>query len=60
MPRLTAIPPGCAFHPRCPKAFARCKLDRPELIPVDESMAACWLYAGESQTDGRDDGSDHA
>ncbi len=25
MPRLTAIPPGCAFNPRCPQAFERCR-----------------------------------
>src|SRR5262249_39162710 len=24
MPRLTAIPSGCAFHPRCPRAFGPC------------------------------------
>ena len=31
MPRLSAIPPGCAFHPRCPYAFDRCRVERPEL-----------------------------
>ncbi len=44
MPRLTAIPPGCAFNPRCPKAFDRCLRARPELIPVGSTEAACWLY----------------
>jgi peptide/nickel transport system ATP-binding protein len=44
MPRLTAIPSGCAFHPRCPKVFGRCRVERPNLIPVDRSEAACWLY----------------
>ena len=44
MPRLTAIPPGCAFNPRCPKAFARCRSERPELVPVGSARAACWLY----------------
>ena len=29
MPRLNAIPPGCAFNPRCPKRFARCVVERP-------------------------------
>src|SRR5437660_7892748 len=33
MPRLTAIPGGCAFHPRCPHAFAPCPIARPELRP---------------------------
>jgi peptide/nickel transport system ATP-binding protein len=44
MPRLTEIPPGCAFHPRCPHAFARCPRERPELIPAGRSQVACWLH----------------
>jgi peptide/nickel transport system ATP-binding protein len=44
MPRLTAIPPGCAFNPRCPKRFARCETERPELLPVGSAQASCWLY----------------
>ena len=48
MPRLTDIPSGCAFHPRCPKAFERCRTARPELVPVESSQAACWLYPEEA------------
>ncbi len=44
MPRLTAIPPGCPYNPRCPKVFDRCRVDRPGLMPARETMAACWLY----------------
>jgi peptide/nickel transport system ATP-binding protein len=44
MPRLTEIPPGCPFHPRCPEAFGRCRQARPELMPVGHSAAACWLH----------------
>jgi peptide/nickel transport system ATP-binding protein len=44
MPRLTATPNGCAFNPRCPKVFDRCKLELPELVPARGSLAACWLY----------------
>jgi len=44
MPRLTEIPPGCAFHPRCEKAFDRCSRERPELMPAGTSQAACWLH----------------
>jgi peptide/nickel transport system ATP-binding protein len=44
MPRLNAIPPGCAFNPRCPKRFARCTAERPALMPADTSEAACWLH----------------
>jgi peptide/nickel transport system ATP-binding protein len=45
MPRLTAIPDGCAFNPRCPKVFDRCRVERPDPIRVDGREVACWLYA---------------
>src|SRR5512145_451527 len=45
MPRLNAIPPGCAFNPRCPRRFARCLEERPDLLPAGSSRAACWLHA---------------
>jgi peptide/nickel transport system ATP-binding protein len=45
MPRLTEIPSGCPFHPRCPHAFGRCPRERPELMSVDRSQVACWLHA---------------
>ncbi len=45
MPRLTAIPSGCAYHPRCPQAFERCRRERPELLAADATRAACWLHA---------------
>jgi peptide/nickel transport system ATP-binding protein len=48
MPRLNAIPRGCAFNPRCPKVFGRCRAERPELLPADETRAACWLYEPDS------------
>lgn len=44
MPRLTAIPDGCAFNPRCPKAFDRCFTDRPDPMPHGTRQVACWLY----------------
>ncbi len=44
MPRLTAIPKGCAFHPRCPFVFDRCRVQRPELFPAGDTKAACWLH----------------
>jgi peptide/nickel transport system ATP-binding protein len=47
MPRLDAIPPGCAFHPRCPRVFERCRFERPELLDAGTSRAACWLHAPE-------------
>jgi peptide/nickel transport system ATP-binding protein len=45
MPRLGAIPRGCAFNPRCPHAFDRCHLERPEPMAAGSSRAACWLLA---------------
>ncbi len=45
MPRLNAIPPGCAFNPRCPRVFDRCRHERPELMPAPSTRAACWLLA---------------
>jgi peptide/nickel transport system ATP-binding protein len=44
MPRLDAIPPGCAYNPRCPRAFDRCTRERPELLAAGATRAACWLH----------------
>ncbi|KAB0267348.1 ABC transporter ATP-binding protein [Microvirga brassicacearum] len=44
MPRLSAIPPGCAFNPRCPFVFDRCRVERPEPIARDLHPVACHLY----------------
>ncbi len=44
MPRLNAIPPGCAYNPRCPRAFDRCTRERPELLHAGATRAACWLH----------------
>ncbi|MFG6455310.1 ABC transporter ATP-binding protein [Roseateles sp. BYS96W] len=42
MPRLIAIPSGCAFHPRCERATDRCRQERPELAAAGVTQAACW------------------
>jgi peptide/nickel transport system ATP-binding protein len=42
MPRLSEIPPGCAFNPRCPLAFARCRAERPQLTLHGPAEAACF------------------
>ncbi|MGL5447959.1 MAG: ABC transporter ATP-binding protein [Rhabdaerophilum sp.] len=47
MPRLDAIPKGCAFAPRCTKAIDRCRVERPDLIEAGASQAACWLVGAE-------------
>ena len=43
MPRLNAIPVGCAFNPRCPQVFDRCQTERPVLVNAGATRAACWL-----------------
>ncbi|HEV7260108.1 MAG TPA: ABC transporter ATP-binding protein [Bosea sp. (in: a-proteobacteria)] len=53
MPRLSAIPPGCAFNPRCSQAFARCHVERPEPIAVGNRKVACHLYDEPSFTGSR-------
>jgi peptide/nickel transport system ATP-binding protein len=47
MPRLTAIPKGCAFNPRCGSAMDRCRVERPEPMKAGNSQAACWLVAAD-------------
>jgi peptide/nickel transport system ATP-binding protein len=50
MPRLGAIPEGCAFNPRCPYRFDRCARERPGVYPALRSHASCFLHdtAGEA------------
>jgi peptide/nickel transport system ATP-binding protein len=38
-------PAGCSFHPRCPQANDRCRVERPELQPVDGRHVACHAVA---------------
>jgi peptide/nickel transport system ATP-binding protein len=49
MPRLTAIPSGCAFNPRCPRVFDRCRSDRPDLMSAGATRAACWLIDSDNK-----------
>ncbi|MEX0344235.1 MAG: ABC transporter ATP-binding protein [Rhizobiaceae bacterium] len=49
MPRLTEIPPGCAFHPRCSKRFEPCDRTQPSEYETDHSKVACWLFDGGGQ-----------
>ncbi|WP_299968965.1 dipeptide ABC transporter ATP-binding protein [uncultured Roseobacter sp.] len=41
LPSALAPPPGCAFHPRCPMAEARCRTERPELRLLGDTKVAC-------------------
>jgi peptide/nickel transport system ATP-binding protein len=49
MPRLNAVPPGCAFNTRCKEATERCRRERPDLMPARNTHAACWLHADAKQ-----------
>ena len=47
-PNLASLPPGCAFHPRCPDALARCATQEPaETRFSPDWTARCWLDAGQ-------------
>jgi peptide/nickel transport system ATP-binding protein len=52
MPRLNAIPEGCAYNPRCPRAFERCTRERPELLNAGATHAACWLHDANAEMAG--------
>ncbi|WP_102108450.1 ABC transporter ATP-binding protein [Oceaniglobus roseus] len=41
LPSALNPPPGCAFHPRCPLAEARCRTERPVLRPLGKARVAC-------------------
>ena len=45
MPRLNAIPSGCAFHPRCGQVLPRCSSERPEPLAAGSNITACWRHA---------------
>ncbi|OLF06127.1 dipeptide/oligopeptide/nickel ABC transporter ATP-binding protein [Actinophytocola xinjiangensis] len=51
-PDLRAMPSGCAFHPRCPKAFDPCAERTPTLLAPDgredqNRTVACWLHTAD-------------
>ena len=43
MPRLGNLPPGCAFHPRCPKVQDKCRIDPGPTLDSCDGRAACWF-----------------
>jgi peptide/nickel transport system ATP-binding protein len=45
VPNLINPPSGCRFHPRCPKVFQRCPVEKPELVEVEPGhFVSCFLY----------------
>ena len=63
-PDLRAIPPGCAFHPRCPCVFDACPANLPVLLPstaeTPEQVVACHLYDPRFNTEGPPTNADFA
>lgn len=45
MPRVGAVPDGCAFAPRCPIVRDLCRAERPLMMDGGATRAACWQYA---------------
>ena len=44
-PSLIDLPTGCRFHPRCDQASAKCKINHPELVEIENGhFARCLLY----------------
>jgi oligopeptide/dipeptide ABC transporter ATP-binding protein len=42
-PQPAELPAGCPYHPRCRQAVARCRQERPPLLPRGSGAAACWV-----------------
>jgi peptide/nickel transport system ATP-binding protein len=50
VPDPSAPPTGCRFHPRCPYAFDRCRVEEPPSMDVGRGRtAACWLQEGATE-----------
>jgi peptide/nickel transport system ATP-binding protein len=45
VPSVMALPPGCAFAPRCTHAFDRCSQDPPLLDAAPDHLSRCWRHA---------------
>lgn len=43
MPRLGALPSGCAFNPRCPRVQDACRVDAGPTLGAVDPRAACWF-----------------
>jgi peptide/nickel transport system ATP-binding protein len=54
MPRLSSIPQGCSFNPRCTFAFDRCRIERPEPIRHGAQAVACHLHDDAARATAKD------
>lgn len=43
VPRASAWPSGCRFHPRCAHVWEQCRTEAPELLNTPDGAARCWL-----------------
>ena len=50
-PDLRHPPPGCRFHPRCPKCMDICTSTRPPTIEKNRRHISCWLHSEGSSND---------
>ncbi len=55
LPSPIAPPSGCAFHPRCPYAFDRCAVERPDLEEKGGAEVACWAVDSEGRLAGSEE-----
>jgi peptide/nickel transport system ATP-binding protein len=46
IPNPLSPPPGCVFHPRCPHAGPRCRIEVPRAVSDGGGLTACHLYDG--------------
>ena len=45
VPPSSNMPPGCRFAPRCQQVMDRCRIEKPQLLTVQEGHnCRCWLY----------------
>ena len=44
-PLLRDLPPGCAFHPRCPRAEDRCRVEKPAVRPMGPGATVACHFA---------------
>jgi peptide/nickel transport system ATP-binding protein len=52
-PNLTRIPPGCPFHPRCPRAEPICSVELPPLVDLGRGRTSACPFAVEVRDSGR-------
>ncbi|HQJ93241.1 MAG TPA: ABC transporter ATP-binding protein [Syntrophorhabdaceae bacterium] len=47
VPRLSEMPEGCKFHPRCNKVMPQCMINEPPMFTIgNEKWIKCFLYQG--------------